>query len=285
MACPSMRFTVLIPLVFLLCHCTPARELAASPKRLAAPLQAKIAPAAELSAAAEIPAASAKPAEIANQTVSGILFEGVAFDSRSHRLVVVDQAGGPGSRFADAAGAGRSLGGHTAANAGFFTPEGAPLGLVISRGNRVGAWNSGSSLGSGIWHADSSGKSAISRREHLGRPAASAMRELIQAGPMLVENGAGVSGLDATKPSIRTIILWDGGTRWWLGRSSICTLADLGAAFAQFQPAGWKVRHALNLDGGRSADFWVSDAIQGGPLVRRAAWNRPVRNFLVLVPL
>lgn len=274
MACPDMRFTVLIPLVFLLCYCTPAPAMPSAPKRVAAPLAVEI-------AHEEAPV---KAAKVVNETIAGILFEGVAFDSRNHRLVVVDQAGGLGSRFPDAASAGRSLGGHAAANAGFFTPEGAPLGLVISQGARSGAWNSGSSLGSGIWHAESSGKLAISRREHLGRSAASAMHELIQAGPMLVENGTAVSGLDATKPSIRTMILWDGGTRWWLGRSSICTLADLGAALAQFQPAGWKVRHALNLDGGRSADFWVCDAIQGGPLVRRAAWNRPVRNFLVLVP-
>ncbi len=279
-----MRFAVLIPLVFLLCHCTRAPEMTSAPKRISAPLPAKTAPAAALPAVSETPMAPVKSAKMVNATIAGILFEGVAFDSRSHRLVVVDQAGGPGSRFPDAASAGRSLGGHAAANAGFFTPEGGPLGLVVSKGTRSGAWNSGSSLGSGVWHADSSGSAAISRREHLGRPAASAMQELIQAGPMLVENGTTTTGLDATKPSIRTVILWDGGTRWWLGRSSICTLADLGAALPQFQPADWKVRHALNLDGGRSADLWVSDAIHGGPLVRRAAWNRPVRNFLVLVP-
>lgn len=284
MACPDMRFVVLISLVFVLCQCTHAPEIASAPKRLTAPPPPKIAPEAALPAAQENPPATVKSAKVANATVSGILFEGVAFDSRSHRLVVVDQAGGPGSRFPDAASAGRSRGGHAAVNAGFFTPEGTPLGLVISQGTPAGAWNSGSSLGSGIWHAESSGKSAIKRREQLGRSAASTMHELIQTGPMLIENGAGVSGLDPTKPSIRSMILWDGGTRWWLGRSSICTLADLGTALTQFQPDDWKVRHALNLDGGRSADFWVSDAIQGGPLVRRAAWNRPVRNFLVLVP-
>lgn len=245
------------------------------------PLAVKTAPAAVLPTTTENPAISAK---VVKETVAGILFEGVAFDSRNHRLVVVDQADGPDSRFPDAASAARSLGGYAAANAGFFTPEGEPLGLVISQGIRSGVWNAGSSLGSGIWHADTSGASAISRREHLGRPAASSMRELIQAGPMLIENGAVVSGLDGSKPSIRTLLLWDGGNRWWLGRSSICTLANLGAALAHFQPADWKVRHALNLDGGRSADFWVSNAIQGGPLVRRPGWNRPVRNFLILVP-
>jgi hypothetical protein len=216
--------------------------------------------------------------------VSGISIEGVAFDSRSHRLVVADQTAGPGSGFADAAAAGAAAGGLAVVNAGFFTPEGEPLGLVVSSGKRASAWNSASSLGSGLWHEDSSGQSAISHRERLGRTNAGTMRELIQAGPLLVENKREVSGLDSVKPAVRTFILWDGSTRWWIGRASACTLAGLSRVLVAAQPAGWTVKHALNLDGGRSSDLWVSAKIPGGPLVRRAPWNRPVRNFLVLVP-
>jgi hypothetical protein len=40
----------------------------------------------------------------------------------------------------------------------------------------------------------------------------------------------------------------------------------------------------LNLDGGRSSDLWISSAVQGGPLRERPLWNKPVRNFLVLIP-
>lgn len=169
-------------------------------------------------------------------------------------------------------------------NAGFFTPQGEPLGLIVAAGKPAGAWNTASSLGSGVWHEDTAGQAAISRRESLGRAGAIAMRELIQAGPMLVENKRAVSGLDPIKSSVRTFILWDGGNRWWIGRASACTLADLSKIIITANPAGWPVKHALNLDGGRSSDLWVSGKISGGPVVRRAPWNRPVRNFLVLVP-
>ena len=228
------------------------------------------------------PTTLSDPIESARTTqaeVSGIRVEGVSFDSRSHRLIVADQAGGPGSQFPDAASAGNSRGGIAAVNAGFFTPEGKPLGLVISAGKPAGAWNSTSSLGSGLWHEDSSGQSAITRREHA---AATGMRELLQAGPMLVEHGNPVSGLDAIKSSVRTFILWDGGNRWWIGRSTACTLAELGSALSAGKPAGWPVKQALNLDGGRSSDLWISATVPGGPLSRRPAWNRPVRNFLIL---
>lgn len=223
-----------------------------------------------------------EPARAGSVEISGIVFEGVGFDAGSHRLVVVDQADGPGSVFADAAAAARSVGGIAAVNGGFFTPEGAPLGLVIAAGRRSGAWNSASSLGGGVWH--DSGAGGISRREKLGRTGASGHRELLQAGPMLVENDRAVSGLDGLKTSARTVILWDGGSRWWIGRSTPASLARIAEALAGGKMPGWPVRHALNLDGGRSADLWISAEVPGGPLTRRPAWNRPVRNFLVLVP-
>lgn len=227
------------------------------------------------------PAIPARLPEVTTREIAGIRFEGVAFDSRSHRLRVADQAGGPGSRWADAEAVARDFGGLAALNAGFFTPEGDPLGRVVADGNGSGAWNRSSSLGSGVWMEDDSGAMCIRRREHAS---AEGVRELLQAGPMLVDRGRAVGGLDATKISVRSMVLWDGGTRWWLGRAAGCSLAGLGAALAAESPAGWPVAMALNLDGGRSCDFAVSAGVSGGPLVRRALWNRPVRNFLVLVP-
>jgi hypothetical protein len=226
------------------------------------------------------PASPSGNAEVTRRQIAGITFEGVAFDSRRHRLIVADQPGGPGSRWPDAASAGRSRDALAAINAGFFTPEGAPLGLVRSAGNTTGAWNR-SSLGSGFWH--DSGNPAIHRRGNFTATDAKTATELIQAGPLLIENGQTVSGLDDVKPSVRSMILWDGGTRWWIGRSGPCTLSALSNALASASPTNWPVRHALNLDGGRSSDLWISNSISGGPVVRRSAWNRPVRNFLLLV--
>ena len=264
----------------LLTSCTPVRESVDQPPRphhaIQAPQQVRNPRPATLTSIPE-------PARATTCDVSDIVFEGVAFDSHRHRLVVVDQPDGPGTRFSDAADAGRAMGGQAAVNAGFFTPEGTPLGMVVSNGKSSGTWNSSSSLGSGLWLELASGQSAITRREKTGRSGAGAARELIQAGPLLVENGRTVSGLDAVKSSVRTVILWDGGSRWWIGRSSACTLSQLAAALSHGQPAGWPVHHALNLDGGRSSDLWISETITGGPISRRTPWNRPVRNFIVLV--
>ena len=267
-----MRFLTCAAILISLTACVPARPVPAKPAAPVVPLRA----------VAPTPPVPASPPRVSSREISGITFEGVAFDSRSHRLVVADQPGGPGSKFPDATAAGKSLGGLAAVNAGFFTPEGAPLGLVSSSGKISGAWNSASSLGNAVWYQSPTGASAIVRREKLGRTAASTMRELIQAGPLLVENGRAVGGLEATKTSARSVILWDGGTRWWLGCSSPCTLAALTQALVAGTPADWPIRQALNLDGGRSSDLWISETVSGGPVLRRPSWNRPVRNFLVL---
>ncbi len=271
-----MRFLLaaLIALPFLSCApAPPARSISVqqTPEKLPA---------------AEIPSPPAAPADaprFSRREISGITFEGVAFDSRNHRLTVVDQPNGPASQFADATAAANSRSGLAAVNAGFFTPEGTPLGFVVASGKISGSWNSASSLGSGVWFVETTGKSAIIRREKLGRTAAATTRELIQAGPLLVENSQPISGLEPTKTSARIVILWDGSTRWWIGRGSPCTLAALSQALASDSPADWKIRQALNLDGGRSADLSVSGTVPGGPFVSRPPWNRPVRNFLVLV--
>ncbi|MEO5714762.1 MAG: phosphodiester glycosidase family protein [Luteolibacter sp.] len=267
-----MRFLLaaLIALPFLSCApAPPARPTPIQPKPEKLPV-------AEISAPADAP-------RFTRREISGITFEGVAFDSRNHRLTVVDQPNGPASQFADATAAANSRSGLAAVNAGFFTPEGTPLGLVVSAGKISGSWNAASSLGSGVWFEETSGKSAITRREKIGRTAASSCRDLIQAGPLLVENGSAITGLEATKTSARIVVLWDGGTRWWIGRGSPCTLAFLSHTLASSSPTDWKIRHALNLDGGRSADLWVSGSVPGGPFLSRPPWNRPVRNFLVLV--
>ena len=266
-----MRFLIGLLVVLPLTGCFPAQ-----------PVQPTAAARAVVLPKIEAPTPASSP-RVTVREISGIEFAGVAFDSRGHHLVVVDQPNGPGSRYPDSESAARSLGGSAAVNAGFFTPVGAPLGLVVSSGKISGAWNSASSLGSGVWFRDPAGVMAIARREKLGRTSASATRELIQAGPLLVENSRTVRSLEPTKSSARSIILWDGGTRWWIGCGSPCTLAALGQALANSSPAGWPVHAALNLDGGRSSDLWISNAIIGGPLLRRPPWNRPVRNFIVLV--
>jgi hypothetical protein len=231
------------------------------------------------------PIVSARQAlEFTKSRNAGTLLQGVAFDAREYRMRVVDQKNGPGSEFADAEAAARALGGIAAVNAGFFTPEGDPLGLVISEGAETGSWNSASSLGSALWQEDRLGELSIIRRSAEAKANATCTRNLLQAGPLLIEHGQVVGGLENRKTSARTLVLWDGGQRWWVGCASPVTLAELAAALVQKPPVTWKPRIALNVDGGRSSELWVDPSLAGTEVTTRLPWNRPVRNFFVVVP-
>ncbi len=218
--------------------------------------------------------------KVVSKTLSNIQFQGVSFDSRSHTLKTIDQTNGPGTQYISARDCADKQQALLAINAGFFTPEGNPLGLVISQGNRSGSWNSSSSLGTGIYRINSSGIASISRRSNAA--AVSNSKELLQAGPLLIENHKPITGLDPAKVAMRSILLHDGGYRWWIGIASPCSLADLSRALTSQSPADWKISHALNLDGGRSTDLFVSSKISGGSLERKSLMNRQVRNFLIL---
>jgi hypothetical protein len=227
------------------------------------------------------PSHSAAAPRFRKTTLSSIPIQFVSFDSRTHRLVLADQPGGPGSRWPDSRAAGQSLSGLAAVNGGFFTPEGSPLGLVVADGTRRGSWNRSSSLGSGCYLDAPPAWPKIARRENVS-PSDPATRTLLQSGPMLVDAGRAVGGLRSDNRRPRSFLAWDGKRRWLLGITSSCSLADLAKALAGSSPAGWPVRSALNLDGGRSTELWASPAVSGGPAFERPFFNKPVRNFLVL---
>lgn len=220
-------------------------------------------------------AAPVLEAKVVRTTLGGIRLTGVVFDSRTHQLRVADQSGGPGSRWADSKSAGQSTGGVAAINAGFFTPEGAPLGLVVAGGKKSGALNRVSSLGAGFFMDD--GSPALIRRG--GNTAGS---QVLQSGPFLLEKGKRISGLSTTTSTARSVIGWDGNYGWFLARTAGCSLAELSAALAGKTLGGVKILTVLNLDGGRSSDLWVSSTLASGPVRERPIWNKPVRNFLVL---
>lgn len=285
-----MRFSSILWLLPILAACavsctpTPRASGTYQPATIPPPLSPGIAVPAPLPAAVlpapVLPTGPIAPAEIVSKTISNIQFQGVAFDSRSHVLKPIDQPKGPGTQYVSARDCASKHQALLAINAGFFTPEGKPLGLVVSNGKHSGSWNSSSSLGSGIYRIDPAGNASISRRTKSS--AVSGSLQLLQAGPLLIENKQPISGLDPNKSAMRSILLHDGGHRWWIGIASPCTLADLSRALSTQSPTGWKISHALNLDGGRSTDLFVSSKISGQALERKSLMNRQVRNFLIL---
>lgn len=205
----------------------------------------------------------------------------VCFDSRTCQLSVVDQAGGPSSQWRDAASAGKLKDALACINAGFFNPDGSPLGIVISNGAVRGSINK-SSLGAGFFFSNGQ-QSGIERSSSL-----SSVRkqykpdQLLQSGPTLCFRGDLTNGLSKTNSRVRSFLATDGTYGWLIGYAETATLDQLGKALTGKTLGSVEIYHALNLDGGRSSDLWVSPAVNNGDKTFRAIWNKPVRNFLIL---
>ncbi|MEZ0273734.1 MAG: phosphodiester glycosidase family protein, partial [Roseimicrobium sp.] len=95
-------------------------------------------------------------------------------------------------------------------NAGYFNPEFAPLGLVISQGARTGGFQKSSLLG-GVVLMRKGRPTLLWRDEYVEQKG---VTELVQAGPRLVNGGNPVAGLDATKRRARTFIATDCAGKW-----------------------------------------------------------------------
>lgn len=210
----------------------------------------------------------------------GISFHLVSFDTRDYKLEVADQPGGPGSLWSDAAAVAAKKNGLAALNAGFFTPEGKPLGLVVDNGVKRGGYNP-SSLGKGIYYSNIN-ETKIVRSGSWRNILKTNPKHLLQAGPMLVDNGTITKGLSTQNSRPRSFLATDGNNHWIMGHASSCTLSQLGKALDQLKIGDFEIVSALNLDGGRSSDLWVSTDITEGPLTIRPFWNKSVRNFLIL---
>lgn len=226
------------------------------------------APAALTGGAVHVRRAVSGPADVELQLV---FFEAAKCDLR-----VIDQpqrvsAGSLG----DAMRSGNYIAG---CNAGYFTPEFAPLGLVISNSTRAGSFQKSSLLG-GMVVVRKGRPTLLWRDEYVEQKA---VTELVQAGPRLVNGGKPVAGLDATKRRARTFIVTDCAGKWAIGicdRASLRELSDILATDAIVPEL--EVERALNFDGGSSTGLWFRRADGKESYSREFA---TVRNFLAVLP-
>lgn len=198
----------------------------------------------------------------------------LVFSNKSWALRVVDS---PQPGEATLAGALAQAGCVAGVNGSYFHPDFRPVGLAISDGRLVNGFERAKLL-SGVL-AVRGGRIEIVRSSKFQN--SPEVRQAVQAGPVLVEDGAPTSGLNSERPARRTVVATDGRGQWALVYMTAVTLSD--AAEILSTPgaiAEWKVATALNLDGGSSSGLWAdaSPAPVSRPELAR------VRNFIGIAP-
>jgi uncharacterized protein YigE (DUF2233 family) len=195
------------------------------------------------------------------------------FSAKSAALRVVDNPGGD----QELAAVMRRSRGFAGVNGGYFDPQNAPIGLLISDGKSIAPFRKARLL-SGVLVAAKGRIELLRAGEYSSRKTTTAA---LQCGPFLVDGGTAVPGLNDTKSARRTFVLTAGSDRTALGFCSPVTLAQLGDILATARLApDIKIQRALNLDGGSSSAFWFAG--------EHGAFSIPeqktVRDFVVVVP-
>jgi exopolysaccharide biosynthesis protein len=207
------------------------------------------------------------------ETGSEVTLDLAFFSTKSATLRVADNPDGS----EDLASVMRRTRGLAGVNGGYFDPQNAPVGLLISDGKLIAPFRKAKLL-SGVLVATKSRVELLRSAEYSSRKAAT---NALQCGPFLVDGGTAVPGLNNTRPARRTFVLTGAPDRAALGFCSSVTLAQMGdiLATARLVP-DLKVQRALNLDGGSSSAFWFSGP--RGPF--SISEQKTVRNFVVVLP-
>lgn len=196
------------------------------------------------------------------------------FSTKSCRLRVIDQPSEPRVDLEEAVSRGNFL---AAVNGGYFDPDYKPIGLLIVDGTIIAPLQKARLL-SGVL-------SASTKKVQISRVAEFSMAQkpdaAVECGPMIVDLGKSVRGLESTRAARRTFAAVGAGDKAALGFCSDVTLADLSNILAAISLPDFKIQRVLNLDGGSSSAFWFKRA-NASPF--SIAEQKPVRDFVAIVP-
>ena len=216
------------------------------------------------------------------QTITGpgglqVTLHLLSFDSGRYTFRVLDQEPGGQANVEEVLRRHHCLAG---TNGGYFRPDFDPVGLLMCDGRLVQP-ETRAKLLTGALIVTAKHRIAL-RRTNRPLPGKH-VRQALQSGPFLVENGQEVAGLNTEHGAQRVAVFTDGWRRWGLAASSDVTLAGFGAILADpaLLPEGWRIAGALNLDGGHSTAMW---SLQPGhePFYLREGGS--VRDFVGIVP-
>jgi len=196
------------------------------------------------------------------------------FSTKLCRLRVIDQPSEPRVDLEELASRGNFL---AAVNGGYFDPDYKPIGLLIVDGTMIAPLQKARLL-SGVL-------SASAKKVQISRVAEFSMAQkpdaAVECGPMIVDLGKSVRGLEATKLARRTFVAIGAGDKAALGFCSDVTLADLSSILASISIPDFKIQRILNLDGGSSSAFWFKRANGSAFSISE---QKPVRDFVAIVP-
>jgi uncharacterized protein YigE (DUF2233 family) len=209
-----------------------------------------------------------------SETGERVSMELALFSTKSCRLRIIDQSTEPRSDLDEVMRREKCLAG---VNGGYFDPDYKLIGLLIVDGKIIAPLRQARLL-SGVLCA-SRNKVQILRVGEFSQQ--QKVDAAIECGPMIVDLGKAVRGLEATRAARRTFAATAKDGRAALGFCSDVTLADLSLMLATQCLSDFRIERALNLDGGSSSAFWFKRKDGSAFFIPE---EKTVRDFVAIVP-
>jgi hypothetical protein len=163
-------------------------------------------------------------------------------------------------------------------NGGYFDPDFAPIGLRINDG-KTNAPLKRARLITGVLLQSARGIAIVRVGEFSSKQK---IVSAIQCGPLLVDRGQRVRGLDDSRMARRTFAAIGTSSLAALAVCSEVSLAELSDLLSTTRLANdFKLQRALNLDGGSSSALWFARQNNGEFSIPE---QKPVRDFVAIVP-
>ena len=163
-------------------------------------------------------------------------------------------------------------------NGGYFDPNFRPIGLLVSEGVVISPLTRARLL-TGVLCDSSNGIEIVRLREFSQKRK---FDDAVECGPFLIDLGKRIRGLNDTRSARRTFAALARGGNAALGVSSDLSLAQLSEALSTISLRDdFKIRRALNLDGGSSSAFWFARKEGDAFSIPE---EKAVRDFVAIVP-
>ncbi|MFA7345500.1 MAG: phosphodiester glycosidase family protein [Terrimicrobiaceae bacterium] len=217
--------------------------------------------------------AAVRKADLADNGVSAQL-TAIVFPCKSYSLRVLDSKSPGRTKLGPALAEAGCVAG---VNGSYFQEDFRPVGLMVADGREIQPFAKAKLL-AGVLAVRGTRLEIVRSSKFAASPD---LRQAVQCGPMLVEEGHPTAGLNADRSARRTIIATDNRGQWAMIYLTSVTLAD--AARILRVPGlleNWRPATALNLDGGSSSGLWA--ATQPVPVSLPELGH--VRNYVGIVP-
>lgn len=206
---------------------------------------------------------------------------GYLFDESKETIRVVDREKPATTEGLTLGDAFASIGAFAGCGGGVTTPDGKPVGLIISESKQISPAETGSQGGGALLLKN--GRLSLENAAALKPGEGAAITQGLQCGPMLIEDGKPAAGLDTKFFGRHCVLASSGNGQWAIFYVPSATMDGLARMLADKTTfPKFTINRALSVGNGLSSSIWIARSESALPLYLKEV--NPVRSGIAILP-